>query len=413
MLTFRRLICLAALTLIVAGCAKPTTQAPPPLPETQTPPPAVHTPPPEPKEPPVVHARILAVGDLLMHTPLVYSSQIGEDQWDFTPLFEPVRPWIEGADLAVANLETTLTGKDYPWSGYPSFNTPPDFARDVKAVGFDALTNANNHALDYDQPGINNTNAAMDRAGLPHTGASRSPEEQERIMVLPVTPEINLALLAYTAHTNWLTPAHPWSLNLMEAERVKADVKRARQLPGVDLVALALHFGDEYAREPNEHQEFFVNLALEAGADIILGNHPHVIQKIQRRQVRDEFGRDLPRAVIFSLGNFISNQVGLTKEAGLMFVVDVKKEKGMTTIEEISFVPTWVHGFKANGQKRYRVVSVEKAMKDYESGADPLITAADYARLKEVWADTTVQAVGGPGVSVLRLDRTPSVARSR
>lgn len=392
---------------LLAGCstgaADAVTQAPTPAPPVEQAKPA------PPPEPPAVRARILAVGDLLMHTPLVFSSQAGDD-WDFKPLFEPVRPWIAGADLAYANLETTLTGKDFPWSGYPSFNTPPELARDIKTVGWDVVTNANNHALDYSEFGLQKTADHLDQYGMPHTGTFRTAEEREQILVVNVGPAIKMAMLSYTYGTNGVPLPHPWSVNMLDPERIRSDIQKARQLPGVDLVAVALHFGDEYARQPNEEQERYVQLSLEAGADIILGDHVHVIQKIEVRQVKDQFGRDLPRAVIFSLGNFISNQEGLYKEAGLMLLVDVKKEKGATTVEEVSFIPTWTHPYTLNGTKHFRVVAVEKALRDYEAKADPLLTAADYARLKEVWADTTVQAVGSPAVKVFHTDLPPALA---
>ncbi|HWI65692.1 MAG TPA: CapA family protein [Symbiobacteriaceae bacterium] len=406
----RTLATLLLCLLFAVGCtpvATQKTEAPPPQAQAETPPP-----PPAP-EPAPIHARILAVGDLLMHTPLVYSSQTGTDQWDFKPLFEPVRPWIEGADFALADLETTLTGKDYPWAGYPSFNTPPDFARDVKAIGFDMVVNANNHALDYSEFGLKQTADNLDRWGLPHTGTNRTADEREVIKVMDVAPGLKMAVLSYTYGTNGVPLPQPWSVNMLDEVQIRSDVRRARQLPGVDLVGVALHFGQEYAREPDEEQERWVQLTLEAGADIIFGDHVHVLQKMETRQVRDEFGRDLKRAVVFSLGNFISNQVGLYREAGIMFLVDVKKEKGVTTVEQVSFVPTWVHPYTVGAQKRYRVVAVEKAMQDYEAGRDPLITAADYARLKEVWADTTKHVVGSADVAILHADRPVTLAGTK
>lgn len=395
MSTSRRILAVLLVlpVLFLAACAPRSPEAPPP------PGPAAEEPAPLP-EPEPVRARILAVGDLLMHLPLVYSSQVGDDEWDFTPLFEPVRRWIEAADVAIANLETTLTGSDYPWSGYPSFNTPPAFARDLKAVGFDVITHANNHCLDYGEFGLIRTSEALEAAGLLRTGTARAPEEREEILVVEVVPEIRMAVLAYTYGTNGIPLPNPWSVNLLDPDLIASDIRRARQLPGVDLVAVALHFGEEYAREPNEEQRQLVQLSLEAGADIVLGSHPHVIQPIEVRHVTDAFGRSLPRAVIYSEGNFISNQEGLHREAGLMLLIDVVKEDEVTRIERVSFVPTWVHPYWANGAQRYRVVAVEQALRDYEAGADPLITEADYRRIQEVWADTTVQAVGGPEVEV-------------
>lgn len=428
----RRAVLLALALLLLTGCSSAApggfaaipqpvpgatpSAGPQPLPGATPPggsPVATKAPPPGTTQPDPgtpVRARLLAVGDLLMHLPLVHSSALPDGGWDFTPLFQPVRPWIEAADMAIANLETTLTGPDYPWAGYPSFNTPPELARDLRAVGFDVLTNANNHTLDYVQFGINQTNDALDRYGVAHTGASRTPEEREQILVVEPVPGLRVALLAYTATTNWIPLPEPWSVNLVDDERMPADIRRARSLEGVDLVVVALHFGEEYEREPNDQQRYYVDVALRAGADIVLGSHPHVIQPIEVRQVRDDFGRDLPRAVIYSEGNFISNQTGLHREAGLMLLVDVVKEGGVTRVERVSFIPTWVHGYTVGGQKRYRVVAVEKAMRDYEAGADPLIAPADYARLREVWADTTVQAVGSPEVAVWSVEQPMAYA---
>lgn len=407
MASLRRLSSVALTLLLLLGCSstpvvKPYSEEPPRI---ESAPEAHRRPSPQP-----VQARILAVGDLLMHTPLVFSSQIGENQWDFKPLFEPVRPWLEGADLAIANLETTLTGDRYPWAGYPSFNTPPELARDAMATGIDVFTHANNHSLDYGEYGLKQTSDALDRLGVPHTGTSRTPEEREQILVVQVAPTIRMAILAYTYGTNGIPLPHPYSVNMLDPERIPADIRRARALPGVDLVAVALHFGDEYARQPSDEQEHYVQLTLQAGADIILGDHPHVIQKIETRQVVDKFGRDRRRAVIFSLGNFISNQVGLQREAGLMLIIDLQKDREITTIDQVSFLPTWVHTYGTAKGKRYRVVAVEKAIRDYEAQKDPLVTAADYARLNEVWADTTIQAVGSSDVKLLTIDMPASLS---
>lgn len=400
MLHFRfPLLLILVCTLSLGGCALPASGVIIPNPGPVAPAPA-DEPVPEP-EPEPERARILAVGDLLMHVPLVDASTLPGGDWDFTPLFAPVRPWIEEADLALANLETTLTGPAYPWSGYPSFNTPPEFARDLKAVGFDAVTNANNHALDYDWYGVEQTIEALEAYGLPHTGTARSRDEQEEILVLEVTPDIRLAVLAYTYGTNGVPLPDPWSVNLLDPDRIAADIARARSLDGVDLVAVALHFGEEYVREPSAEQESYVDLALEAGADIVLGSHPHVIQRIELRHVTDQFGRSLPRAVIFSLGNFISCQEGVAKEAGLMLLVDVKKEDGLASVEKVSFIPTWVHRYQGkDGRTQFRVVPVEQAIHAYEAGLDPLLSAADYERLKAVWEDTLAYAIGSPEVAI-------------
>lgn len=404
----RRCLLLAAAALLLAsGCsAQPALSSSyvSELPRLEQPPGTHRRPAPDPAPPPPpqpVRARILVVGDLLMHTPLVLTSEQREgNDWDFKPLFEPVRPWIEAADLAIANLETTLTGSRFPWAGYPSFNTPPELARDARAVGFDALTRANNHALDYGEYGLQQTSAGLDRYGMPHTGASRTPAEREQILVLDAGG-IKVALLNYTYGTNGIPLPEPWSVNMLDSEQIRRDIGRARNIAGVDLVAVALHMGVEYARDPSEEQIYFVNLALEAGADIILGNHPHVIQRIERRG---------GKAVVFSLGNFISNQVGLSREAGLMLLIDVRKDPGGAAyVEHLSFIPTYVHTYFENGVKRYRVVAVQKALRDYDDQADPLVTPENRQRLLQAWADTLDRAIGSPEVRVWSVEQPKGI----
>lgn len=392
-----------ALLLVTAGCsampaATPVSAVPAPAATQDAAPPA------PPPPPPPVRARIVAVGDTLMHLPLTTTSARGDD-WDFTPLFAPIRPYIEGADLAIANLETTLTGASRPWAGYPSFNTPPQFARDLKAVGFDAFTNANNHALDYGEQGLTNTYEALDRYGLAHAGTNRSAADQDRIAVLPAGPQIKVALLAYTYGTNGIPLPHPYSVNLLEAERIRADIRRARALPGVDLVAVALHMGWEYQREPNQEQERYVELALEAGADIILGGHPHVLQRAEMRTVPDQSGEPRRRAVIYSLGNIIGLQYEPYTDDGVILQIDVKKEGGVTTVEQVSYIPTWVHRYWTKDGRRYRVLPAESAVRDCEAKADPLLTAEDCRKVQRSMADTEALMATGPGVQALSVTK--------
>jgi hypothetical protein len=400
----RKPLLLLSTLLLLAGCASPTV-TPPPEPVA---PPVVPTP--APPAPPI-RGRVLAVGDLLMHLPLVTISET-PDGYDFTPLFQEVRPWIEGADLAIANLETTLTGPPYPYSNYPTFNTPPEFARDIKRVGFDAIVHANNHSLDYGEYGLVRTSEALEKAGLPHIGTARTPEEAQKILVLEVVPGIKLALLNYTYGTNGIPLPHPWSVNLLDKERVQADVRRARQLPDVDLVAVAFHYGDEDTREPNQQQIEFNDLAIQAGADMIFGNHVHATQRVEfRPKVKDEWGRVKNRAVFYGLGNFISRQLELHQECGLMGIVDLVKQDGEAEVESMGIIPVWRQNWWDGGLKRTRVVVMEKAMADYQAGADPLMTAEAYERLQLAWADTIRWTVAETKVPIYSYKESPVLKR--
>lgn len=346
-----------------------------------------------------------------MHLPLVTISET-RDGYDFTPLFAEVKPWIEGADLAIANLETTLTGPAYPYSNYPTFNTPQEFARDIKKVGFDAIVHANNHSLDYGEYGLIQTSESLERAGLPHIGTARTPEEAEKILVLEVVPGIKLALLNYTYGTNGIPLPQPWSVNLLDKDRVQADVRRARKLPDIDLVAVAFHYGDEDTREPNQQQIEFNDLAIQAGADMIFGDHVHATQRVEfRPKVKDEWGRVKNRAVFYGLGNFISRQLELHQEAGLMGLVDVIKQNGEAEVESMAIIPTWRQNWWDGGIKRTRVVVMEKAMADYKAGTDPLMTSEAYERLRLVWDDTIRWTVAETKVPILSYKEPASLQR--
>lgn len=404
MLIWRRVLPALCSVLLLVGCQAQTVTTPTPAPGEEAP---VDLPPMlvelELELPPApVRARMLAVGDLLMHLPLVQTSALPDGSFDFTPIFEQVRPWIEAADVAYANLETTLAGDQWPWAGYPSFNTPPAFARDLKRLGFDVVTHANNHTLDYGEIGLNNTVQALEEAGLVRTGGFRTEEEREQIATYTTANGVTIAFFAYTYGTNGIPLPYPHSVNLLDPDRIVSDVRRARATEGIDLVAVALHFGDEYAREPNEQQEELVELTLAAGADIILGSHPHVLQRAEIRQVVDEHGRDLPRAVIFSMGNFLSNQVGMHRLQGVMFLVDMIKGEEGARVEALHFIPTYAHPYWADGALRYRISILEQAIGDFERGADPWLTEALYEEMQVAYPDALAHLPGTEDVSQWR-----------
>jgi len=122
--------------------------------------------------PPVERITIAAVGDLMAHMPQVTSASV-TGGYDFTPCFAFVEPEISSADLAIGNLETTLAGADRGFSGYPTFNTPDEFAQAAAGAGFDVLTTANNHVLDYGSAALADTVALLDAKGIMHAGAGQ------------------------------------------------------------------------------------------------------------------------------------------------------------------------------------------------------------------------------------------------
>jgi len=357
----------------------------------------------QPAAPGGVRARLLAVGDVLVHGDMLAGARTEDGGHDFTGLLAAARPWVESGDLAIANLEVTLTGPPWPYAGYPRFNAPAVLARNLQALGFDALTRANNHVLDYGAEGLRNTAQALDALGMPHTGAFLTQQEQDTVLVMEPKPGLRVALLSYTYGTNGYRLPAPHSVNLLDETRIRTDVARARHGANADLVVVALHFGTEYTAGPDAEQLRWTAVARDAGADVVLGNHPHVVHRAELKE---------GRAVIYSLGNFTAGQPKMATREGVLLVLDVVKDGRGARVEALGYVPTWMHD--EGGTRRLELLEplAERAAKGEWAGS-----AADKALLQVALTDLATR-VGGEGVVKLpavppepRVGAQPAVSR--
>lgn len=311
-------------------------------------------------------------GDLLIHSP-VYAraaSLAGGQGYEFAPLFKQVRPYVKGADLAVCHVETPMGAG--PPQGFPIFNSPPELARAIAQTGWEACDTASNHSLDQGQEGINTTLAALNRAGIEHTGSYASKAQSRKILMLGVKG-VRVAYLAYTTDTNGIPLPEPWSLDVVEKpERILADARAARKR-GADAVIVNIHWGidltPEYVGEPSSNQRAFVKPLLRARAiTAVVGQGPHVVQAIDRED---------GKFVVFSEGNLVSNQgsdAGLAAESqdGFIGLLDVVVDGDGARVERVRYVPTWVQ------HPDYTVLPVGPALQAGE--ADAATLQASYER---------------------------------
>lgn len=336
--------------------------------------------------PPVERFTILAVGDLMAHTPQL-SSATTADGYDFIPCFAPVASRISEADLAIGNLETVLAGAERGYTGYPTFNTPDAFAEALVRSGFDVLTTANNHTLDRGPSGLSRTLDVLDRLGALHTGAARTADEAERVLIVEVGGA-RVAILAYTYGTNGSTAPSDkrWMINVIDTARMVADVQRARELKP-DLVIVSIHNGVEYQRRPTSAQARVELAVLQAGADVVLGSHPHVIQPMETVELTREDGSARTGFIIHSLGNFVSNQRERYRDTGLLLQLGFEKDvrSGVTTLVSVEYVPVWVDDTDESG-KGHRVLPIAEVLAD---PAHPGVDSADRIRIQQAWDDTT------------------------
>lgn len=309
-----------------------------------------------------IHSLTLnAVGDLVMHLPIVNSARKPDGSFDFRPIFSNVRPYLSQADLAVAVLETQLDAPDQAYSGYPCFNTPGALADAIQWSGIDLVFLAHNHSLDQGITGINHSLAYLDRIGLPYTGCQSNPEEQKYKII--EKNRIKLAFFSYTTITNGipLPKGKEWAVNILDYDQIAGDITKAK-MAGADGIIFSLHTGIEYEREPSPEQMEIIDKLLSLGVDIVLGSHVHVIQPVEIGVKYIVPGRYRTYFVAYSLGNFLSNQRWRYSDCGLMVSLKLVKEPVWPGIRIVSasYLPLWVYRYQEERQMRYQIIVLDQ-----------------------------------------------------
>ena len=240
--------------------------------------------------------------------------------------FQYIKPIIEKADLAIANLEVTLPGKP-PYRGYPQFRSPDELALALRLAGFDMLVTANNHSNDAGKKGVINTIATAKKYGFYQTGTFKNKKERELFYPLIVyKDDFKIAFLNYTYGTNGLKTKPPTIVNYIDEKLIEADMKLAKELKP-DAIIVVTHWGKEYKYVENEKQRKLAKKIFNWGADLIIGMHPHVVQPIREMEILQKDSTLKKTLVTYSLGNFISGQTTPNTEGGFMFEITLEKNK--------------------------------------------------------------------------------------
>jgi poly-gamma-glutamate synthesis protein (capsule biosynthesis protein) len=245
------------------------------------------TAPPTTAPPPPPTFTLVATGDVLLHTRLweqaaADAAAAGGAGFDFRPLLAGVAPVVAGADLALCHMETPIAPAGGPYASYPSFSVPPEIAPALAATGYDACSTASNHTYDRGAAGVDRTLAALDAAGIRHTGSARTAAEAGALTILDAGPA-RVGYLSYTYGFNGIPAPNgqQWRANPIDQGRILADAARARAA-GADVVVVALHWGDEYRAEPNAQQQALAPaLVRSPDIDLVLGHHAHVVQPLE------------------------------------------------------------------------------------------------------------------------------------
>ena len=296
-------------------------------------------------------ARVVANGDILCHDALYYTAKKSDGGYDFNPFFEYVKPWIEGADLAIGDYEGTISDK-HPLGGYPLFNAPIEIADTMKDLGYDVVDLAHNHILDTGLYGLKYTNKVFKDRGLDVVGVHVDKKRSEDKILIKEVNGIKIAILAYAygyngMEANLTAEEHNNYLADLNEEKMKEEIQRAEK--EADITIVIPQMGVEYRLQPTEEQKVLYRKMIDWGADVIFGGHPHVIEPAETVEKDGD-----KKFIIYSMGNFISNQRmermdNKWPERGLLMDVTFEKNNGKTIIKTVKAHPTLVYS-KLNGR---------------------------------------------------------------
>ena len=387
----------------------------------------------EPPAPIVKKITLLAVGDIMTHQEQLDSAyDKGTGVYDFSDYFLNINPYLKGGDIVYANLETPVAGSVLKYSGYPKFNAPTELLAELKNNYFTHVSLSNNHALDRGQMGLEVTIKNVENAGLVGIGArilpdiyfvtsasastspSSSPISDTKSNSQVSNPDfpnyqitekngLKIGFLAYTYDTNGLIlpKAKKGELSYINKNQIAKDISDLKNQK-VDTIVTALHFGIEYKLEENASQRDLAQFACDNGADIILGDHPHVLEPIVYLSATSTGQNSVGRKclVIYSLGNFISAMPNLYTDLGGILKVEITKTEttgsdGVVASSSLTMSPdffaTWVkRGTNKDGSKYYTVLPLDadKIPKDIE------VTSTEQKRLEiyRDFVDTKIKA---------------------
>lgn len=293
----------------------------------------------------ITNINMAMVGDALIHgivyqTAHKYASYNG---YDFTPMLKYTKEIIKDYDLAYYNQETILGGVELGLSTYPLFNSPYEVGDAFLDAGFNITSLSTNHTIDKGEKGVLNSrkywNTKKDQ--ILATGSYSSFEERDEVIINEIEG-ITYGVLSYTTYTNGLIvpKGKEYLVNVYSEELVKEQVEAYRDK--VDLLIVTMHWGTEYMTYPTNTQKEMAKYLASLDVDLVIGTHPHVIEPIE--YIDDTL-------VVYSLGNFISSQIGVERLTGLLLTLDITKEEyhGKTTITFSNIEGTLLYTDRNNG----------------------------------------------------------------
>lgn len=330
-----------------------------------------------------INFTMTAIGDTLCHNTQYWDAyNSSTKQYDFSYVYDDIKDYTSSADITIGSLETTFAGEDRGYSNYPVFNSPDSLATGLKDIGVDVISLAGNHALDYGYSGICRTIDVLDNVGISHLGTYKSAEDQDKILIKDVKG-VKIAFINYTYGTNGIpVPSDkPYCLNLIDKDLISKQIKQAKE-QNVDMIVACMHWGTEYKTSANDEQKELADFLFKSGVDIILGNHPHVIEPMEKKTITLDDGSTKDVFVVYALGNFTADQrAEITRDSAILNLDITKDSDGKILINRVSYVPIYMYKNSAAKVHKFKILDIERSIANYDSG-DTSIGSSVYSNLK-------------------------------
>ena len=327
---------------------------------------------------------LTALGDTLCHNTQYWDAYNSETkEYDFSYVYEDIKYYTKVADITVGSLETTFAGEDKGYSNYPTFNSPDSLATALKKIGFDVISLAGNHALDYGYSGICRTIDVLDNADISHLGTYKTAEDQEKLLIKNVKG-VKIAFINYAYGTNGISvpSGKEFCVNLINKNLIKKQIDQAKS-EGTDMIVACMHWGTEYKTSANSEQKSLADYLFKNGVDIILGNHPHVLEPMEKKTITLDDGTTKDVFVVYALGNFTADQRDeITRDSAILNLNITKNIDGKISINKVDYVPIYMYKNSNAKSHKFKILDIEKSIAKYESGDTSSISPTVYTNLK-------------------------------
>lgn len=301
-------------------------------------------------------------GDYMNH--ITQIRQAKATNYDFTDSFAVIKDIVGKSDLSIVNLETTIAQNPSDMSGYPEFATHENVIKALKDTGFDVISTANNHAYDRRSKGIDHTIDTIEKYGLKRTGTFKENESTNPLIV--DVKGIKVGFFSYSEMLNgyeklMFNSGRDTAVNLIDMDKIKKDVDYLKK-NHVDVIMCYMHWGEEYSDYPNEYQKTTFKKLSDMGVDLVIGSHPHTIQK---SEVIENNGKK--SYCVYSLGNLVSDQresygQSYGVEIGVYSDIKIEKIGDKTTVKSFENKPYYVDKYTDSVTTRYVVVPVKQVL---------------------------------------------------